>query len=104
MTTDSTGPRLQYRPATDSDLELLKRFRVECGWGLERLEKFWGDLDRPLCVFTLEGQGVVGMGGWILELEGDPEAASREQRSVQISGLTFGWIRADRVSISVHLP
>lgn len=61
---------------------------MECGWGLERLAEYWDDPDRPLCVFTMEKDGKkedVGMGGWILRLEDDLEAASKEHGSVGLS-------------------
>ncbi len=85
---------LSYRLAVDGDLDQLRDYRLECGWGLERLERFWGSPDRPLCVFSIVDQGGrakdVGMGGWILELEDDGEAASREYGSVQLCKCTRG--------------
>ena len=77
------APQLRFRIAQGDDLNLLRRFRIECGWGEQRLEQYWGNPDRPLCVFTL-GDEDVGMGGWLLELP-DPNAASRSTGAVQIS-------------------
>ena len=104
MTTSSTRPTvrledLRYRRATWKDHALLHRYRVECGWGVERMES---DLktpeDTPLWVFSLEeenekeeqGQGKqlidIGMGGLVLESIVEPLLASRATGSVKLSG------------------
>ena len=80
--------KLKYRMAGAKDRTQLQEYRVECGWGTDRLERYWGDIDRPLAIFSIEADGReedVGMGGWILEMQDDAEAASREHRSVQLS-------------------
>jgi hypothetical protein len=80
---------ISYRRATLSDYELLKRYRVECGWGLERMEKDLRDEggkgDTPLWIFSVptlkkDGKGPsageedVGMGGLVLDSEGQSES------------------------------
>jgi hypothetical protein len=80
--------KLSYRLAASDDLPLLRRLRQECGWGAEILEEYWGNGDRPLCVFSLDRDGTledVGMGGWILEDPEDLEAASRASGAVELS-------------------
>lgn len=45
---------ISYRRATLSDYELLKRYRIECGWGLERMEKdLKNERDTPLWIFSV---------------------------------------------------
>jgi len=97
--TSTTRPtvRLQdirYRRATWKDHALLRRYREECGWGIERMER---DLDTPedtpLWVFSLEeeehGRGPrevdIGMGGHVLESTIEPLLASRATGSVKLS-------------------
>lgn len=80
-----TMAALGYRLATEADYELLRQLRKECGWGIEKLELSWGSPDWRFCVLTLEG-GDVGMGGWALDLPQEPEAASRETKTVHLSG------------------
>jgi hypothetical protein len=90
---------ISYRRATLSDYELLKRYRVECGWGLERMEKDLRDEggkgDTPLWIFSVptlkkDGKGPsageedVGMGGLVLDSEGQRYMADRESRTVKL--------------------
>ncbi|KAK4689139.1 hypothetical protein P7C73_g958, partial [Tremellales sp. Uapishka_1] len=89
-------PRLElsYRMAHEADLPLLRDYRAECGWGLERLEGQWGNPDRPLCILSVEQDGQkedIGMGGWVLNDEEDQEAASRATHTVELCSL---YIRA----------
>ncbi|KAG7528401.1 hypothetical protein FFLO_06192 [Filobasidium floriforme] len=48
---------ISYRRATLSDYDLLRRYRIECGWGLERMEKDLRDEggkgDTPLWIFSV---------------------------------------------------
>jgi hypothetical protein len=84
--------KLSYRLAGPDDLPILRRLRVECGWGLEKLEKYWGSDDHPLCLFSLEGDeemDIIGMGGWILEDPDDSEAASRAGSAVGLCASPF---------------
>lgn len=90
--------RLTYRPAQPDDLELLRSYRVECTWGLDRLMDRWLDPDRPLCVLTVQQDGVakdVGMGGWVLEDPADIDLAHRASQTVQLSKLTWTSMSAD---------
>jgi hypothetical protein len=90
---------ISYRRATLSDYELLKRYRVECGWGLERMEKDLRDEggkgDTPLWIFSVptlkkDGKGPsageedVGMGGLVLDSEGQRYMADRTSRVVKL--------------------
>lgn len=79
-------PILVHRKASEIDYELLRSMRVECGWGLEKLEKYWNDPHRVYCVFQTDSGSDVGMGCWILEDE-DPELASKATDSVYICEL-----------------
>ena len=87
-TNGAKAPRvLNHRPVRVNDLDLCCTLREECGWGVNRVRTNWGNADRPLCIFTMTVNGeeeVVGMGGWILELEHDPEAASRSAGTVNL--------------------
>lgn len=102
---------ISYRRATRSDYELLKRYRIECGWGLERMEKDLRDEggkgDTPLWIFSVPAsvasksvaskspQGWkggeqeqekedVGMGGLVLHAEGQRYMADRTSRTVKL--------------------
>ncbi len=91
--------KLTARLVTDSDLDQLREYRIECGWGTDRLNRFWMHPDHPLCIYTLEQEsdGVredVGMGGWILEIEGDRKAASRDRE--------YGSVQLCKSSLSSH--
>lgn len=88
--------KLDYRIAQQDDLPLLRQYRKECGWGLERLEKNWNDPNRPLCVLILDQDGQrkdIGMGGWILEMEDELDAACKKDKIVQLSGSSFLYER-----------
>ncbi|KAK4684035.1 hypothetical protein P7C73_g6174, partial [Tremellales sp. Uapishka_1] len=81
---------LKYRPVQQKDYALLRQFRVECGWGIPKLDNHWLDPDWPLCVFyteTDDGQDEVGMGGWVLDMPEDQDAASRALRNVHLTSL-----------------
>jgi hypothetical protein len=79
---------LSYRIAQPEDLAFLLELREECGWGVEKLKKGWEDPDRVFCLFTLDtGKDApedVGMGCWVLQMDDDPETASRANSTVHI--------------------
>jgi hypothetical protein len=88
----SPATELLYHLAGPNDLPLLLQLREECGWGTQKLLKYWGDKDRPLCIFSLDVNGKtenVGMGGWILEDPEDLEAACRATGTVTLSEIVF---------------
>lgn len=78
---------LRIRIATIEDRELLLSLRLECGWGGDKVQLNLGKDNYPYCIFTLgpDETQVVGMAGWVLELEKDPETASRERKTVYLS-------------------
>jgi hypothetical protein len=83
----TTMPQLDYRIASDSDLDLLCQYRRECGWGEDALKKNWTDPDRIFCVFVAEVEGEkrdVGMGCWYLHQPDDLELASHETKTVHL--------------------
>lgn len=88
-------PPLSYRLAKGNvDLDILRQFRRECGWGMAKLEDNWGSPDRQMCVFTApvgeHGEMEdVGMGGWVFEMPDDPEVASRASHTVQLGQSTL---------------
>ena len=82
---------LGYRSVTADDYDQLFQYRLQCGWGEARLKEYWQHPDRPLCIFyiTVDGeQRDIGMGGWILDVPGDPVIASRENKIVELSAST----------------
>lgn len=83
-----TPRALSYRAATHEDLPFLRQLRIECGWGLARLEQRFGSPNWPHIIFTLiEGDAPpqdVGMAAWVLENYEDPEAASRATNTVYL--------------------
>ncbi|WVR08218.1 hypothetical protein IAU60_005265 [Kwoniella sp. DSM 27419] len=93
------GP-LRLRVAKgDEDLALLRRMRVECGWGGPKLEKNWVNPDCEFCLFQvpiLHGDSVesggyveleyVGMACWLFQ-ETDPTIADRETGLVHLASL-----------------
>lgn len=87
VNTIPTMPQLDYRIASDSDLDLLCQYRRECGWGEDALKKNWKDPDRIFCVFVAEVEGEkrdVGMGCWYLHQPDDLELASHETKTVHL--------------------
>jgi hypothetical protein len=85
---------IHYRRATWQDHPILRQFRVECGWGLERMEN---DLktadDTPLWVFSIvdtrasteDGMVDIGMGGLVLESTAQPALANRKTETIKVS-------------------
>jgi hypothetical protein len=90
MTTDIIPIRtFSYRLlSAESDLEVLLRFRKECGWGELKVRKGWVDPDFDFVIFTLVSPNGdvedIGMAGWRLNLPDDPETANREKGAVHI--------------------
>ncbi len=89
---------LTYRIAVEADYPFLVSLRVECGWGLPKLEKTWRDPNVVYCVLVLgpdpsgasgddEPQGAesedIGMGCWMLE-HADKDMANRESKTVYL--------------------
>ncbi|WVF69408.1 hypothetical protein IAT40_004185 [Kwoniella sp. CBS 6097] len=83
---DST---LTYRIAQEEDYPILVQLRIECGWGVPKLEHRWKDPNSIFCVLeavTPRGKEDVGMACWLLEDE-DPDIASRSRKSVHLASL-----------------
>ncbi|KAL7424241.1 hypothetical protein Q5752_001827 [Cryptotrichosporon argae] len=90
VASDAAKAALRFRLATAADLDLLVRFRRECGWGEERVRANLGNPDYQMCIFiaSIDGTDVeVGMGGWILEVPGWASKAD-------------GWVRLSALFIS----
>jgi GNAT superfamily N-acetyltransferase len=84
---------LRYRLATRNDIDILLKLRAECGWGEDKIRRFLGHPDKRFCLFTLDDGGeerVVGMGGWYLEIDDDPETASKARHTVYLSKRPLG--------------
>jgi hypothetical protein len=80
-------PTVTHRVARPDDLPLLLRFREECGWGSESLQRNWSDPDRIFCVFMADIDGEVkdvGMGCWYMHQPDDLELACRETGVIHI--------------------
>lgn len=109
MTVRSPRPRytlddISYRRATWADHPLLKRYRLECGWGLERMERdLKEDRDTPLWIFSVpvrvehtgqvDGESEtlrdtkmedVGMGGLVLDSDAQRFMADRESKTIKL--------------------
>lgn len=86
--TDQERDSLTLRPAKPTDYDQLYQYRIQCGWGEERLKTYWQDPDRPLCILQISINGEerdIGMGGWILDVPEDQVIASRKTNTVELS-------------------
>jgi hypothetical protein len=90
--------QLSYRLATREDLPFLRELRIECGWGIPKLEKYLGNPDWPHAIFTLHDvDGTAqdaGMGARVLHDPNDLEAASRETRTVYLCEVSVDILHA----------
>ena len=102
------GSALSYRVARKEDSPLLREMRIECGWGLEKLEKRLGNPDWIFCIFTkvIDGEAKdVGMGGWCMAspydgaLPDEENLASREDKIVYLSECPEGRLYIRRANI-----
>jgi hypothetical protein len=103
----SSAQSLTYRLAEEKDLPLLRQLRVECGWGVTKLEKHFENPNWVYVIFVLnegkENAQDIGMGAWVLDDPSDSEVASRTTRTVNISEFmwapTMTWLKTHRFSL-----